>query len=307
MDEIGGRNNTALWMLPAYECFGAHDPVAVEHLRLVMQQELVALYGLSQARLERGPFHYHGLHGRVEETQRVAPQFLRLVHGEVGLLQQLVDGRLIAPEHSGADARGTAVIDVVELVRLAENIEDYFAHAFGLAGRFLPGFVEASEHHHELVTADSRHRIAVSHARGQTLRHLLQQQVALVVAQGVVERLEVIQVDEQQCTARTASRADRNGLRQTIQQQRAIRQTRQGIEEGELLDAFLRDLAFGNVVMRAYIMADDSAFACHRRDRQPFRIDLAILATPPDLALPAAHAVDRFPHLAEESVVVMVR
>src|SRR5471032_2162674 len=307
VDEIGGRHNTALGMLPAHERFGAHDPATVEHLRLVMQQELIALYSLSQARLERGPFHYHGLHGRIEETQRVAPQFLRLVHGEVGLLQQLVDGRLIAPEHSGADAGSTAVIDVVKLIRLAENIEDYFAHAFCLAGRFLPGFVEASEHHHELVAAYSRHRIAVAYARSQTPRHLLQQQITLVVTQGVVERLEVIQVDEHKCTALTATRADRNGLRQAIQQQRAIRQTRQGIEEGELLDAFLRDLAFGDVVMRAHIVADNATFARHRRDRQPFRIDLAILATPPDLALPATHTVDRFPHLTEKSFIVMMR
>src|SRR5471032_902831 len=307
VNEIGWRHHTALGMLPTHERFGADNPVAVEHLRLVMQQELIALYGLSQTRLELCPFHYHGLHVRIEETQRVAPHFLRLVHGEVRLLQEFVDGSLIAPEHSRANAGRTAVIDVVKLVRLAKDIKDYFAHAFCLAGRFLPGFMETSEHHHKLVAPDPRYGIAGTYAGSQALRHLLQQQVALVVAQRVVQRLEVIQVDKQQRTARTTSRAYRNSLRQAIQQQRAVGQARQGVEEGEFLDALFRDLAFGDVVMRAYIVTDASAFACHRRNRQPFRIDLAILATSPDLALPAAHAVNRFPHLAEKRFVVVMR
>ena len=124
-------------MLPAHEGLGSNNPFAIEHLRLVMQHELIALYGLAQTRLERCPFHYHGLHGRVEETQRVTPQFLRLVHGEVRLLQKLVDRCLVAPEHGCTNAGRTAVIDIIKLVRLAQDIKDDFAHALCLAGRFL--------------------------------------------------------------------------------------------------------------------------------------------------------------------------
>ncbi len=99
-------------------------------------------------------------------------------------------------------------------------------------------------------------------------------------------------------------RARRDGLLQAVEQQRAVRQARERIEKGQFPDPLFRDLAFGDVVMRDDIMADDAVVAAHRRDREPLRIDLAVLAAVPDLALPSAVAMDRLPHLAEERFVV---
>ncbi len=290
-------------MLPAHQRLGARDAGAVD-LCLVVKQELTFFDCIAQPRLQCRPLHHHRLHVRIEETHRVAAFFLGLVHRKVRLLQEFVNRRLMSPEHGGAHARGTAVFNVTELIRTPQDGEDLFAQGFGLTGRLLAVFVQASQHHHELVAPHPRHRVALEYARRQTLRHLLQQQVAFVVTQGIVQRLEVIQVDKQQGAARFTAGAGRDRLLQPVEQQGPVRQVRQRVEERQLLDPLFRDLALGNVVMRADIVTDDPILAHHRGDSEPFGVDVAILAAVPDFPLPAAVAVDRFPHLAKEARVV---
>jgi hypothetical protein len=49
---------------------------------------------------------------------------------------------------------------------------------------------------HELVAAEASDGVGLGHSRRQSLRHDLQQPVADVVAQRVVDELESIEVDE---------------------------------------------------------------------------------------------------------------
>ena len=51
------------------------------------------------------------LHLRIEEAQGIAAELLGLIHGDVGLFQQLIDRLLVAVEQSDADA-GCAVVFV---------------------------------------------------------------------------------------------------------------------------------------------------------------------------------------------------
>src|ERR1700748_2601155 len=99
-------------------------------------------------------------------------------------------------ENGSAHAGGAAVFDVVELVRIAQHGEDLRAHGLGLARGLFPAFIQASQHNHEFVAAYPGDRVALPDARGETLRDVLQQQVALVVAQGVVESLEKVPVNK---------------------------------------------------------------------------------------------------------------
>jgi hypothetical protein len=59
---------------------------------------------------------------------------------------------------------------------------------------------------------------------------------------GVIQSLEVIQIYEQQSAFPNISSAGRQGLLQPVQEQSAIRQTCQGIVEGEIPDLFMRHL-----------------------------------------------------------------
>ena len=57
---------------------------------------------------------------------------------------------------------------------------------------------EVFKHHDKLIAPKTGHGIGLAHAGHQPRGHLGQQLIAHVVAQGVVQVLEVIQVNEQQ-------------------------------------------------------------------------------------------------------------
>ena len=58
------------------------------------------------------------------------------------------------------------------------------------------GMPQLGEDDRELVAADAGHRVVLADAVAEALRHLQQQLVAGRVAEGVVDGLEVIEVDE---------------------------------------------------------------------------------------------------------------
>src|ERR1022692_5323168 len=78
--------------------------------------------------------------------------------------------------------------------------------------------------------AESRHGIAVPQARRQTLADFPQHRVADVVTVGIVERLESVQVDEQESGVVAATRAAALDLLEPIHEQLAGRQPHQLIE-----------------------------------------------------------------------------
>ena len=99
----------------------------------------------------------------------------------------------------------------------------------------------------ELVAAQAGDGVAVAHARLQALGDLLQQPVAQAVAQGVVDDLEAIEVEEQDGQPRRA--AVRLGHRdgEAVVEQQPVGQAGEGVVVGELLDLLLGALALGHV------------------------------------------------------------
>ena len=105
----------------------------------------------------------------------------------------------------------------------------------------------AAWHHHELVAAQAAYAVLLPHARRQALRHFDQQAVADVVPLGVVERLEVIQVEDQQRAVDAAAVAGRQRVSQAVHQQAPVRQPGQGVEIREIPYLLLHLLALGDV------------------------------------------------------------
>ena len=106
----------------------------------------------------------------------------------------------------------------------------------------LRGVAEVLEHDDELVAAEPHDHVALADAVPQPGRDLLEQLVADVVAAGVVEGLEVVEVDEQQRPAAA-------GLApvQHLQQEAPVGQAGQGVVVGEPVDLLLGALALGEV------------------------------------------------------------
>ncbi len=127
-------------------------------------------------------------------------------------------------------------------VRLVEAAQDRARHLRGVLR--LP---QVRGHHHELVAAGARDRVLFAHAAHEPRRHLLEQRIADVVAERIVDGLEAVDVDEHRGEEPVLAALAGDGVRQPVLQQRAVRQPRQRIARGELLDARLVALALGDV------------------------------------------------------------
>ena len=79
-------------MLPAHQDFGPRHAAIVKHLGLVVQQELAIDECSTQIVFQSGPFFHRRLQCGIIEAGCIAAGRLRLVHGQIGLLHQTIDG-----------------------------------------------------------------------------------------------------------------------------------------------------------------------------------------------------------------------
>ena len=217
----------------------------VVDLGLVVEYQLLAWNGVAQVRFQRGPFQHGHLHGGIEEAQGIASHRLGFVHGQVRLLEQIVDAGQIAHEERRADTRGAAVSNLVEPVGLAQFLQYLVADDIDLGRRLFRIHMQVRQHDDELIAAQAGHGVACTHAADQAPRDLIEQQVAHVVSKRVVERLEIVQIDEQDGAMVAAAQAGLLRLLQAVQQQDAVGQLGELIEEGQLLYLLLCLLALG--------------------------------------------------------------
>ena len=262
-NEVGGCHQPTLGVLPAQQGLDAGDVAEPVHLRLVVQDELLFPQPDAKIRTERRVGADSGLQLGIEEADGVAPHGLGLVHRQVGLLEQFAH-TVVAPAQSGdADARGGVVLVSGQIEGFAQLFDHLFGHHAGARGGNARVVVQVFEHDDEFVAAQARHRVALAHAAQQPRGDLLQQQVALVVAQGVVKYLEVVQVDEHQGT-----RALRPPLLQPLQQQQAIGQPGQRIVKGQMVNLVFGRLALGDVASHRHPVAEFARRCEHRHNLQ---------------------------------------
>ena len=248
-NEFARGYQPTLRVLPADQGLGTHHAAVQVELRLVVQHKLPRREGHLQVGLQLRAHADRDLHLRVEEAQRVAPLRLDLVHGDVGLLEQVHRGLQAAAHQRGADA-GRAVVGVpAQRIGHVEPAQDRLAHPPRLGGRLLAAGGQLVQHDHELVAAQARHRVLAPHAGLQALGHLLQQQVAHFVPHGVVEGLEVVQVQEQQGAVLAAAHAGRDELLHAVHEQAAVGQVGQRVVEGQALDLGAGTSQRGHVVV----------------------------------------------------------
>ena len=119
---------------------------------------------------------------------------------------------------SASPARGDAAADAdADVAALAGDVErraERGAHAPG-GHRRLRLVLDAAAQHGELVAAEAGDHVAVADGAAQPLRDLDQQAVAGLVAEAVVDDLEVVEVEEQHGDALAAARRRRAAPRGT--------------------------------------------------------------------------------------------
>ncbi|TLD46014.1 MAG: hypothetical protein FAZ92_01705 [Accumulibacter sp.] len=170
--------------------------------------------------------------------------------------------------------------------------------AFGGSRRF-PA-VGCLEQDDELVATEPRHRVFGTDTVEQPHRRLFEQSVAGDVTKGVVDDLEVVEVDEDYAHALVRALGARQGEMQAVVEQRPVGQSGQLVVRRQVLDALLRLAHLGDVAEHADIVHHLAVLVLYRVDRQPLEERLAALAPVPDLALPDTEPVDALPHVLIE-------
>ena len=126
---------------------------------------------------------------------------------------------------------------------LVEHLQNFLGHHLGLACGIGGHGTQLFQHHHKLIPPQPGHGVHIAHAFLQAAGHLLEQQVPHVVAQGVVQDLEVVQVNKQQGTVVTMARTASHGMLQAVDQHAPVRQAGQRIKEGQAFNLSFGELA----------------------------------------------------------------
>ena len=209
-------------------------------LRLVDEEELVVHQAAPHVGLELQPQLHARVHVGGVEAVGVAAGLLRRVHRGVGLLDQRHRIARVERVHRHADrARERR-----HLVGQPERREERLAHAREHRHRLerrVRG-IEPGQDQHELVAAEPRDGVRLAHRAGQPLRDRLQQLVAGIVAERVVDALEVVEIEEQAGDVRAVALRLREDLLQPLVQQRAVGQPGQDVVLRELVGMRSRDL-----------------------------------------------------------------
>ena len=186
------------------------------HQRLVQQLEPVRLERVAQAVHRQDVFGdlLALLAGGAVDLDAVAAARLGRLAGDVGVGDDLVRADAVAVQQRDADA-ALEVEDLLALdvLQAAHELE----HLRRGGARFVARHV--AHEHDELVAAEPRNEVLGAHGVAQLLGGELEQMVAGRVAAGVVDVLELIEVDEEQRAARVAvgatSRSRRRAPRRT--------------------------------------------------------------------------------------------
>lgn len=128
--------------------------------------------------------------------------------------------------------------------------------------------------HREFVAAEPRHGVGLAHAGADAARRLHQQDVALVVAERVVDLLEVVEVDEQHGQAGALALAFDDVVRQPVVEHAAVGQLRERVEVGLLPDQGLAVLLGRDVLDHAQVVRMAAGLGVEHGDRhvEPGRV-----------------------------------
>ena len=243
-DELGWFEQPAGPVLPAKKRLDPDDPLIFDrHDRLVKEHQLVALERPPEVVLDPDPLEHPRVHTVVEHLDRIGVVGLRPVHGGVGVLEQIGRACFLAfVEQRDARTDAHSVLVVADHERPAAR----GGKALGDPDRRVL-VDEVLAEHHELVATEPGDRVSGADGGAQSRRQLAQQQVTDVVPAGVVDELEIIEIEEQDRDPGSRPPGPRERVLQPVQEQGAVRQAGQRIVAG-LVDQLLGgEVALGHV------------------------------------------------------------
>ena len=226
---------------------------------------------------------------------------LHVVHRGIGLFHQRPRVKRVGRIEADTDARRDEEIPVVQTVRLLGGGEKFCRRHFRACC-----IRNLGQHHREFVSAHARHGVRFAHRAAQVLRHLLQELVAHVMAQAVVDELEAVEVEEHDGhRAAAPPPRHRERLLETVPEQNAVGQAGQAVVVRLVGDDRFLAFALGDITEDGDVVLDVPPRVAHAAHVEPLWVHLAVLAAVPDIALPLSLRRQRIPERRVERLVVL--
>ena len=281
LDEARRHQYPGLGVPPAHERLDAEDaPRAEVDDRLIFEEELLLSERAPNIRLEAQALLQQVLHLRPESDVTALPGRLGVVHRDVRVAEQRL-GSGLAGGVGDADARRDPQRLPVERERRLQFLDQRPGAALHLRDRG-----DSLQQHGELVSPEPRDRIGGAAGRDDPLGHVAQKTIAGVVTEGIVDVLEVIEVEEHHRNAALVALRESQRVVHAIPEQAAIGELGEGVLKRQLPQLRLERLAFADV-------AKIEGQPLHRRITGEIGADAlrkAMLRAAPDTEL---HGTDR--------------
>ncbi|MNP10621.1 hypothetical protein D3C76_1027770 [compost metagenome] len=191
----------------------------------------------------------------------IASRILGAIKGDVGALEQVGWRRAVVGNQGNTDTRRHLQALAVEEHRLGQQLTNGIGQLADLIADLVARAFEATEQHHEFITAQARDGVFHAHAGFQARGDDFQHRVAHRMAEGIVDVLEVVEVEEHQRAAQVMALEQGDLLAQAIHQQRAVGQVGQRVVVGQVTDLRLgvlqqADVPGGQQQARGFVEGD---------------------------------------------------
>ncbi len=230
-------------MRPACQHLDADQPAGDEvDQGLEMGDDVLVGDRLTELASELGDGPHAGIGAWIEEAEAAAPFRLGTVKADVGPMHEIADPLIVAAGEPDPDA-GAHLRDGAarEGEGLAERIDDAPGHRRRIGLRPVGAGGVASQQDSELVAAEAGHVAVVAQHVAQALSHEPQQVVTGRMTLGVVDRLEPVEVDQQEGVIQAILPAVRQGRFEILAETAPVRQAGQQVGAGDRRGARQRD------------------------------------------------------------------
>ena len=177
-----------------------------------------------------------GIHLRREEQVAVSAPRLRVVHGDIGVVQQDIE-MLVEGIERDADAGADECLVPVEAERPRQLVEDFLRDRRGVLD-----VANLRQQHGEFVAAQPRHGILLAYADYEPFADASEEEVAVGVPEVVVDGFEPVEVEEHDRAEALVAVRLGHGLTQAVEEQQPVRQAGEGVVMRQPVQMRLRAL-----------------------------------------------------------------
>ncbi len=181
------------------------------------------------------------MHPRLEQGEAGLAGLLGGEHGGIGVAQQHLDG-VVGAADGDADRAGHPYLTAVHRHGLPQHLQDALGDHL-----HVHHLVHVFQEHRELVTPEAGAGVGLPQTVHHPLSHRAQQPVPRFVAQTVVHRLEIVQIDVQDRHCAVAAPGTQQGMLHPVGEQEAVGEPGERVVGHLVLEAFFERGALGDV------------------------------------------------------------